>query len=507
MLAVLCVIVMTGCVLPPLEPRFNSARLPLEEIRDTSLYQFVQELRPADPSMALVYPLMNSQDAFAVRMLLAKQAQRSLDVQYYIWRADTTGLMLLRELHEAAQRGVRVRLLLDDNGVSGMDPLLAALNQHPNAEVRLFNPFVYRKFKRLGYLTHFRMANRRMHNKAFTVDGAFSVTGGRNIGDEYFGAADGVMFADLDVLLGGGVVQEISADFDRYWRSESAYPLERIVPRAPERSFAELLLASSAYNPRQQVQYFTEVLEESPFVQKLFADELEVLWANVRLLSDDPAKGLNKDEKGKSLLDRVTAMTGMPQERWDIISPYFVPTRSGTKMLQEVADAGVDIRILTNSLDATDVAAVHSGYGKYRKPLLEHGIELYEMRRLMDEGVPRPILGPFGSSGASLHAKTFSIDDDILFIGSFNFDPRSAHLNTEMGVVIHHPELTEQAHDVFEKLTADHAYIVTLNEKNRLRWLRIVEGERVVYTREPQTSWYKRAAVKFMEWLPIEWML
>src|SRR5690606_16627852 len=239
-LAALGLAILAGCSLPPQQGRTESRALPAESARQTALGRAVAPLADAHPGLSGIYALADARAAFAARALLLRAAERTLDVQYYIWNDDLTGTLLLEALHDAAERGVRVRLLLDDNGIAGLDALLAALNSRPSIEVRLFNPFLTRRFKALGYLTDFSRANRRMHNKSFTVDNQATIVGGRNIGDEYFGATEGVLFADLDVLAIGPVVQEVSRDFDRYWASASSYPAELILPAASAGQLDEL---------------------------------------------------------------------------------------------------------------------------------------------------------------------------------------------------------------------------------------------------------------------------
>ncbi|MBN9407350.1 MAG: phospholipase D family protein, partial [Burkholderiales bacterium] len=238
--ALLAGLLLAGCSLPPLAGRSTSAALELPAARDTQLGRALGPELAAHPGLSGIHALDHPHDAFAARVLLARAAERTLDVQYYIWRGDTTGTLLLAELLAAAERGVRVRLLLDDLGTAGLDGPLAAMNGHPRIEVRLFNPFAWRSPKPLGYLADLRRANRRMHNKSFTVDNQASIVGGRNVGDEYFGATSGVLFADLDVLAVGPVVQDVSDDFDRYWASASAYPAERILPAVAPQAVAEL---------------------------------------------------------------------------------------------------------------------------------------------------------------------------------------------------------------------------------------------------------------------------
>ena len=220
---------MLGCQLPPLQGRTSSMSLTAAEIPLTRLGQAAAVEQAKHPELSGLYLLSDPHEAFAARVKLAQQAQKTLDVQYYIWRGDTTGTLLLEALHAAAERGVRVRLLLDDHGTNKMDSALAALDAHPNIEVRLFNPFVFRPFKLFGFVTDFSRANRRMHNKSFTADNAATILGGRNVGDEYFGATDGVLFADLDALAVGSVVPQVSQSFDDYWHSGSAYPLSDII--------------------------------------------------------------------------------------------------------------------------------------------------------------------------------------------------------------------------------------------------------------------------------------
>lgn len=244
-LALLCSLLLAGCTLPPLEGRTHSSAPSAAETADTPLGRALAPLLAAHPGRSGIHPLSDPRDAFAARAMLANAAERTLDVQYYIWRNDLTGTLLFEALHDAADRGVRVRLLLDDNGTSGLDHWLATLDAHPLIEVRLFNPFVVRRPKAIGYLSDFARANRRMHNKSFTSDNQATIVGGRNIGDEYFAASEGMLFADLDVLAVGPVVDEVSRDFDRYWASDSAYPVTGILPAASETALDELSAQAS----------------------------------------------------------------------------------------------------------------------------------------------------------------------------------------------------------------------------------------------------------------------
>lgn len=496
-----------GCSLPSAEDRTSSAALNPAEARDTDLGRAITPQALLHTGKSGIYALADAHSAFAARALLARAAQKTLDVQYYIWRADVTGILLLEELRAAAQRGVRVRLLLDDNGTGGLDKELAALNTHPGIEVRLFNPFIVRKPKAIGFLTHFASANRRMHNKSYTADNQATIVGGRNVGDEYFGAGDAVLFADLDVLAIGAVVNDVSMDFDRYWDSGSSYPVDLILPAVDAivlqqfRATAENLAESEA-----AVEY-TRAILDSEFIAGLLKGDLPVEWADTRMVSDDPAKGLGRAKSSGMLTYQLGEILGRPTDTVELISPYFVPTAAGVDVFTKMARDGIRMRVLTNSLDATDVAAVHAGYAKRRKDLLTAGITLYELRRMSAVDDRHESAGPFGSSGSSLHAKTFAVDQERVFVGSFNFDPRSAHLNTELGFVIESPDMARQVEALFDKGIPENAYEVRLSAAGQVYWIESRGGQQIRYDTEPETSIMKRSFVKFLSILPIEWLL
>ncbi len=496
-----------GCALPPLEGRSISRALTPAEAADTALGRVLAAQAQANPGKSGILPLSDELDAFAARVLLVRAAERTLDVQYYIWRKDLTGTILLHALWEAAQRGVRVRLLLDDNGISDMDAMLLALDRHPGVEVRLFNPFVLRQPKALGYLTDFPRLNRRMHNKALIADSQAAIMGGRNVGDEYFGATDGVLFADLDVLCAGAVIPDLSADFDRYWASASSYPIGRLVPYEAARGGAEALAREARrieQDPRAQ--RYLEALIASRFIPDLLAGTRLPLWAPVEMVSDDPDKVLGKSKKRDLMayqLQRILAHP--PQRSVDLVSPYFVPTATGTDLFARLAASGVRVRILTNALEATDVSAVHSGYARHRKALLRAGVQLYEMRRGVGAGGRGGLLG---SSGSSLHAKTFALDGQRVFVGSMNFDPRSIRLNTELGFIIDSPEMADGIAQMFEREVPKMAYEVRLDEQGHLFWVERPEGGGEIHHQgEPGGSFARSAWIGLLSLLPIEWLL
>ena len=525
--ALVLTLLLAGCSLPPLAGRSESTALPPEAAQATLLGQALAPLLDQHPGLTAIHALSDARNAYAARALLARVAQRTLDVQYYIWRGDTTGHLLLDELRRAADRGVRVRLLLDDGGTAGLDTQLGALDQHPQIEVRLFNPFAQRTPKALGYVTDFSRTQRRMHNKSFTADSQASIVGGRNIGDEYFAATDGVLFADLDVVAMGPVVADISHAFDQYWASASAYPAASLLPPLPDYAVARAYEALATEVQRPEAQAYVRAVAQSPFTRELLAGRLPLQWARATLVSDDPAKVLGQVPKEGLLITQLTPAIGQPQRQLDLVSPYFVPTEAGVRALAGLRRQGIAVRVLTNSLEATDVAVVHAGYARYRRPLIEEGVQLYELRRQIGTQDDEPSPGPRspaaasagkagvgsgsrpGSSGSSLHAKTFAVDGERIFVGSFNFDPRSAHLNTEMGLLIDSPEMASQMSRMLDQSLPSAAYHVQIDAQGRLSWTTEsgTPPEPLTTTTEPGSSAFKRLMLRVLGWLPIEGLL
>ncbi|PNU04449.1 phospholipase D family protein [Novosphingobium guangzhouense] len=490
---------------------------------DTRLARVARERAARHPGQSGVHLLSDAVDAFATRLLLVKAAERTIDLQYYIWHGDRTGTMLLEAVHEAAERGVRVRMLLDDNGIAGLDRVLAALNAHPNIEVRLFNPFRIRYPKAIGFLVDFGRLNRRMHNKSFTVDGAVTIVGGRNIGDEYFGAGDGALFADLDVIAIGPVARDVEADFSRYWASDSAYPARQILPILGRRKRAKLRARASVVERDASAQRYVDRLRSLPLVQQVLQGTLPFEWANVRMISDDPAKIVRDIDYPELLAGKLDHAIGKPRHEMTIVSGYFVPGEQGTRQLAGYARSGVKVTVLTNGYSATDVALVHAGYAPWRKALLQSGVRLFETvaqvrdapsKKQRRQGNRLGIgsrLRPTGSGSfaalrsgaATIHAKTITADRERLFVGSFNFDPRSLRLNTELGFVIYSPALAGQVADAFETIVPGAAYEVTLDDKGCLHWSNGHDSS----AREPGMRTIDRLLVGLAARLPISWLL
>ena len=511
---------LTGCAsLPRLDGRAPSAAM--TDTAATRLGRAVAAAATAATAAAGasgIYALEKPLEAVAARVVLARAAERSLDVQYYIWHGDTTGFLLFEELWNAAGRGVRVRLLLDDNNTGGLDGYLAALDGHPGIEVRLFNPFANRGSRLLGYVTDFDRLNRRMHNKSFTADNLVTIVGGRNVGDEYFGAGGHTVFADLDVIGAGGIAAQTGSAFDAYWNSESAYPVGLIVDAAAPAAVDKLRERFVSVGASAGAVRYLEAVRATRLVADLLEQRLELDWVPVRLLFDDPAKVLGATTDADLIFTRLAEQIASTQREIDIVSPYFVPGRKGTAALVAFAGRGVKLRIVTNSLAATDVGAVHAGYARRRKPLLRSGARIYELKP--DAGAAAagggrdgggkhvPGWGAGGSSSASLHAKTFAVDRSRVFVGSFNFDPRSARHNTEMGVLIDSPELGEGISGALDARAPLDAYEVVLGaDGESLEWVEQTPQGEVRHTSEPGAGFLRRLGVGIMSLLPIEGML
>jgi len=469
----------------------------------------VAPLVAAHPGKTGVHAMPDPHDAFAARVLLAAAAERSLDVQYYIWHGDQVGNLLFEALWRAAQRGVRVRLLLDDLNTGGLDATIAALDAHPNIEVRLYNPLTIRAPRAMNFVVDFERVNRRMHNKSFTADNQVSVVGGRNIGDEYFGAGDGIVFADLDVIAAGPAVRGVSREFDLYWNSPSAYPAATFVGPPGADAAATLDARFAATHADPVAAGYLDAVRTTPVVRDVLAGRIAWEWTTAQLVHDDPAKTLDTQSRTDVLLfPELVRTLGRPERSFDLVSPYFVPGDEGTAALVALARRGVKVRILTNSLASTDESAVHAGYAKRRLDLLRAGVQLFELKPTVDRDL-RDGKHAFGTSATSaLHAKTFAVDRERIFVGSFNFDQRSALLNTEMGLVIDSSALATRLADNFDTVIPKVSFEVRLAaDGNGLEWIeRTPEGERR-YATEPDTSAFLRGKVEMLSILPIEWLL
>jgi putative cardiolipin synthase len=463
----------------------------------------------AHPGKAGIHAMPVATDAFAARVLLAAAADKSLDVQYYIWHGDQTGYLLYEAMWRAAERGVRVRILLDDANTKGLDETIATLDAHPNIEVRLYNPLMQRDARLMNFVTDFTRVNRRMHNKSFTADNQATIVGGRNVGNEYFGAGEEAEFSDLDVIAIGPVVREVSTEFDLYWNSASAYPADRILPKPLPDAASKLEAKFAEVRADPESVTYINALRDTQLVQDLLARRLPFEWANAEVVRDDPAKTLDTTARTDVLLlSELLPTVGQPRTSFDLVSPYFVPGDGGTAALIKLAQSGVKVRVLTNSLAVTDVPPVHAGYAKRRCDLLQAGVKLYEFKPSGAEPKTEAKSKTGSSSAGQLHAKTFALDRNRIFVGSFNFDQRSALLNTEMGLVIDSPVLAGRLATQFDTKIPMLSYEVVNGANGHCpEWIERTSAGEVRYDVEPGTTAGQRAGVQFLEMLPIEWLL
>jgi putative cardiolipin synthase len=483
-------------------PRTEAYYLP--ETSDTHLGRLVEpevERRPSDQSG--FYPMNDGVDALAARLLLAERAEKSIDVQYYLIKNDIVGRVFIYSLLKAADRGVRVRLLLDDMFTAGYDIGMAALHSHPNFEIRIFNPFHRGTAGRArSAITGFSRINRRMHNKSFTVDNQITIIGGRNIADEYFGVREDAKFGDLDVVGIGPVVQEVSNMFDTYWNHETALPAPAFVKELddPLAALNEL---------RARLESSLEDIRDSKYAEAVRSQLLEYVqsdkqlfeWAPYQLVVDSPDKGIKARAKAAdSITTPLIESLKSADRELVIVSPYFVPRKNGIQTLVDMQKRGIDVTIITNSLAANNQFTVHGGYAPSRKPLLEGGIKIHEVRP--DADVAGTEFIDASGARATLHTKAFIVDDKEVFIGSFNFDPRSAELNTELGVLIRDPELALIYSLAIDEALRDQTFEVFLNDEGRVRWRGYRDGEETIYDKEPETTWGQRTKAWFARIIP-----
>jgi putative cardiolipin synthase len=501
--------VLTACATLPtdFERRPSTA---YTDTQDTFLGREIASEAAAHPGLSGFFLLPDGLDAFTARALTAERAERTIDAQYYLYHNDLIGKLFTWQLVKAAERGVRVRLLVDDMDLAGRDLAVAVLDSHPHIEVRVFNPFSRETGRGLQFLTRWGEVTRRMHNKALVIDNQVAIVGGRNIGNEYFEADPDLAFGDLDVLAVGPVVRELSRVFDRYWNSELVYPVAALKGDPPtteeiDRGRKEL----ENFMAAQVDSEYLQALRHSDLAKKIENRELAFSWGEAQVVFDQPEK-IRHDFQDTQyhLAPMLRPYVQELKKELIIFSPYFVPGEPGTALLIQLAARGVRVRVLTNSLASSDVGLVHAGYAKYRKKLLRGGVELYELNKELPREERRK-QGKFsGSSKASLHAKSFVFDRRQVFIGSFNLDPRSREHNTEIGVVMTVPEIGREMGQWFDQNIGQVAYRLELkpdeNGTEQLFWHGLEKGQPVVYTHEPEVGFWRRFWIGFMSLWPIE---
>ena len=496
---VLMMLLLTACAsLPTDYPRSESEAL--QDYRSTSLGQRWAADEDKHPGNSGFGILRYGHNGFSIRIAMVDNAEKTIDLQVYIWEPDETGKILAERLVRAADRGVRVRLLVDDMGLGGTDETVASLDAHPNIEIRIFNPFAHRKYSIFDFMTDLDRVNHRMHNKTMVADNSFAVIGGRNIGDHYFGVNPDTNFRDLDIMAVGPVVRDISSVFDHFWRGNWAVPISVLVDRP-----------FTGADLRETVERLRKEIAEGDYPYSIDKDVIEIqaeiaamgnfiIWAPGAIAWDDPASVKRTGDAGDLILALRRKLKTV-QSSFTIESAYFVVGDRGIANVRDLVGRGVKVRVLTNSLVSNDVLAAHAGHASYRKELLELGVEVYELRA--DSGVIRKNWS--GESRAGLHTKAMAFDGQSLFIGSFNLDPRSANINTEAGLYVESPELTAQLLEYMnEGVLPKNAYRLSLDEDGGLLWTTQKDGIEVLYHKDPLSTFGQRFSAGFIGILPVE---
>jgi cardiolipin synthase C len=485
----LLLLLLSGCVgLPRHVQKFHSEALP--DPQTTALGRLVVA-EQGNKNLSGIRLLTSGEEALDDLIALADHAERTLDIQYYIIHQDESAALLLHHVRLAAERGVRVRVLVDDLNTAGEDRRFLHLSEHANVEVRVFNPFPGGRFatwtRFVASATDIRRINHRMHNKLFVADNALAITGGRNIGDQYFTRDQHNNFIDLDVVAAGAIVPQLSASFDAFWNSKYAYPIASVASPAS----AEPALPSPADDATAASADWLE--------RELVAGRLDLVWVPGTVLADGPAKIASESSPDEqvTIANNLAALMRSATQELIVISPYFVPGDDGVAMFAKLVGEGVHIRILTNSLASTDSPLVHNGYSHYRVALLKLGVELSEVRPKL--GQKRARFHPFRSSNASLHAKAVVIDQRTVFIGSMNMDARSAHFNSELGLVIRSADIARQVTSLLDDISADGSYKLQLvDHSNQIEWSSGEPGSEKTWFTDPETTRLQRFTLKML---------
>ena len=477
----------------------KSYSLTITDTGDSELGKYAADMATQHDGASGFYPLDQGMDALGVRLRLAERAAISIDMQYFLMKNDTAGAVMANALLRAADRGVRVRFLLDDVFSTVPDHSFLLMNQHPNIEIRIFNPVSRRGIYTLNFIGQFSQANRRMHNKSFTVDNAISVVGGRNIADEYFDLKTDAVFVDFDVLAVGPIAAEISTSFDEYWNHSRAVPIEQFI----EDKKKEVLEAVRTDIAEELDGIYETIYKQainSQLLKDLIANRQPLFAAQARVLADSPDKLVNQvNETHMRLAMDLRDVILRAKTEIIFISPYYVPRDGGVKLLRKLVSKGVRVVILTNSLASNNHVPVHSAYARYRRDVIEAGAELYEARANAARELRSDQEGP---DTLTLHTKAFLIDRRQLFVGSLNLDPRSIELNAEMGLLIDSEAMVESLTQDMEQGLASLTYRVRLNDKGKLEWHGRIDNREVIETKEPLTGWWLRFKAWFMKIAP-----
>ncbi len=497
--AVVLLFALSGCATVALDmPKTDT--FALSDTEGTALAGASQRWREGRLEDNGFYPLSKGLDAYGARLALMNAAERSIDAQYFLMKPDDAGLVFSKKLIDAADRGVRVRLLLDDIFTTVDDSAFVLMNEHPNIEVRIFNPISRRGIFAVNYVGNFKLANRRMHNKSFTVDNQVSIVGGRNIAVEYFQLDSNGEFIDFDMFCAGDIVADISESFDTYWNHMLAVPIHSLHKEVTAGQLEQLQQRVAARMAESGDSVYARSINNE-LLQQIVGGEISPFYASAQLIVDDPQKLLEKVSAEQKIVGaKIVDALSKAEDEIIIYTPYLIPGKQGIELLRQIVGSGVRVVIVTNSLATNNHTPVHSAYSSYRKRILEAGVELWEARADAAKIVNDD--GTTALDQLTLHTKGIIIDQRRTFVGSLNLDPRSIDLNTEMGVMIDSGELGSSLAAFSLERIPKMAYQLKLDENRRLRWHATIDGRQVVETKEPQTTAWRRFTAWFLKIAP-----
>ncbi|SFZ98308.1 Cardiolipin synthetase [hydrothermal vent metagenome] len=501
-------LILTACSsLPNVYPRTTSYAL--TSYKSTNIGKVLEKEVALHNGKSGFDVIRYGREAFTARIAMTDLTEKTLDLQYYIWDSDETGRLLALHTLQVADRGVKVRVLLDDIGLESHDKMIAALDAHPNIDIRIFNPFSNRNWHIFDMLSDTERVNHRMHNKTVIMDNAFAIVGGRNIGNHYFGVSDESNFRDMDIAAVGPIVRDVSKMYDYFWNGKWSVPISVITKKKytmkdleKERKKLEKKIKKDRYP--YPLAKDSKKLQSN--LKKLMED---FVWTSKgRVLWNDPAQmRLERDKQTHTIISSLHKRVNKVNKTLLMESAYFIPREYGIEHLKKLRKKGVKVRILTNSLKSNDVLAAYAGYNNYRVELLKIGVEVYELRA--DAGKSKLINHTLTDSNkkvsTALHAKIFVFDDKDLFVGSYNLDPRSSKINTEGGIYIPSPVLAKRVISFMDEgINLKNAYRLNLDKSGHITWTTIENGKKVVYTSEPKTSVWDKMKVSFLQILPLE---
>ncbi len=499
--ATLLALLLGACTSVPFDYQRESSEA-IEASEDTRYGATFQRWLAASANQSGFVPLIPGIDAMGARLVMMDEAEVSIDAQYFLIKPDQAGELFLGKLLRAAERGVRVRLLIDDIFTNNMDRVLALFDSHRNIEVRLFNPVSRNSPKAWSYIWNFSRVNRRMHNKAFVVDGSLAIMGGRNIAEEYFELEPQQDFDDLELLMVGEVVPEIAQSFDAFWNSELAVPIAAFsIPTKEERLDKWLQLMDDVIRGERPSAYRAAIT--SPVLERIRSGEKPAVAADADYYYDEPEKLLaSRDEEEYRILESaMEKRLRQAEQEIIIITPYLIPRDLRFRLLKDTVDRGVRVVIITNSLASTNHVAVHSAYAPHRKAMIEAGAELYEIKVDETPSQRRKSLDP---ERTTLHTKAVIVDRRQLFVGTMNFDPRSIELNTESGLFVDSEALADNYYRLVVRDRPRFTYRVRVSESGALEWHYNYQDEQFVLRQEPDTSFGRRLKSGFFGLLPID---